>query len=171
MQVERPASSKPLIQGLGISLLLVAAVYLVTGVIFRPIMPAPIQNVYDGIYNGLLCGSGEHYQQNPFLRGAMRRNIVGEGDAWCENARGEKRDISFSEFNVAIALFTIPLISGSVLLWRSTPQTMKGAAFTSSVGGDLTSRLQELQNAYDKGLISQEEYSQTRANILKQMEK
>lgn len=176
MQVEPTASpsAKPLIRGIGISLLLVAVVYLVTGVIFRPIMPSPIQSVYDGIYNGLLCSPGEHYQQDPFLRGALRRNTVSEGDSWCENTRGEKRDISYSEFNVAIALFLIPLILGAGFVAYATP--MRWAAGSSSVfksqaGGDLSSRLQELQRAYEKGLISQEEYNQTRANLLKQMEK
>lgn len=176
MQLEPSAarSGKPLLQGIGISLLLVATLYLVTGVILRPVMPPVIQSVYDGIYNGLLCGSGEHYQQDPFLRGALRRNIVGEGDSWCENARGEKRDISFSEFNVAIALFVIPMLLGFGMVGYATPsfrRSRSSAVFKSSAGGDLSSRLQELQAAYEKGLISQDEYNRTRANLLRQMEK
>jgi hypothetical protein len=170
-----PSNGSPILRGIGISLLFVAVVYLVTGVILRPIMPPFVHSVLDGIYNGLLCGPGEHYQQDPLLRGAMRRNIVGEGDSWCENANGEMRDISFSEFNVAIALFVIPLILGSVFVARSTPNlsrsSPKSSVFRSNAGADLSSRLQELQTAYDKGLISQEEYNQTRANLLKQLEK
>ena len=169
------AGGKPFLQGFGISLLLVAVVYLITGVIFRPVMPPVVQSLYDGIYGGLLCGRDEHYQQDPFLRGALRRNTVGEGDSWCQNARDEKRDISYSEFNVAIALFLIPLIGGALLLGYATPNLMRSSTstsvFKSSAGGDLSSRLQELQLAYEKGLITQEEYDQTRANLLKQMEK
>lgn len=170
-----PSSGKPILRGIAIALLLFAVVYLVTGVIFRPIMPPPVQNILDGIYNGLLCGPGEHYQQDPFLRGALRRNIVSDGDSWCENTAGEKRDISFSEFNVAIALFLTPAVGGALLLGYATPNIMRSSTsrsvFKSGVGGDLSSRLQELQAAYEKGLISQEEYNQTRANLLKQMEK
>jgi len=169
------SNGSPFLRGIAISLLLVAVIYLVTGVIFRPIMPPFAQNIYDGIYGGLLCGRDEHYQQDPFLRGALRRNTVSEGDSWCQNARGEKRDISYSEFNVAIALFVIPLIGGALLLGYASPNIMRSSAstsvFKSAAGGDLSSRLQELQTAYEKGLLTQEEYNQTRANLLKQMEK
>lgn len=174
-QPDVPSGGKPLFRGLGFSFLVVAVIYLITGLIFRPIMPPFVQNVLDSVYGGLLCGPGEHYQQDPFLRGAMRRNIVSNGDSWCENARGEKRDISFSEFNVALALFLIPLVVGALLVGWSTPIITRSAAapsvFKSDAGGDLSSRLEELQAAYEKGLITQEEYTQTRANLLKQMEK
>ena len=172
-----PSSSggNPYLRGIGFSLLLFAVIYLITGVILRPIMPPFVQSVVDGVYGGLLCGPGEHYQQDPFLRGALRRNIVSEGDSWCETATGQKRDISFSEFNVAIALFVIPLVLGSVLVGPNTPNlsrsSPKSSVFKTNSGADLSSRLQELQTAYDKGLISQEEFNQTRANLLKQLEK
>ena len=177
MQSEPTKSTdgKLFFRGLGIILLLFSAIYLVTGVILRPIMPPVIQNVYDSIYGGLLCGSDEHYQQDPFLRGALRRNTVSKGDSWCENARGEKRDISYSEFNVAIALFVVPMLVGSLMLAKtalnSTHSSARSTVFRSAAGGDLSTRLQELQTAYDKGLITQAEYIQTRAKILEQMEK
>lgn len=177
MQSEPTKSNggKLFLRGLGIILLLFSAVYLVTGVILRPVMPPVVQTVLDGIYDGLLCGSDEHYQQDPILRGALRRNIVSEGDSWCENARGEKRDISFSEFNHAIALFVVPMVVGSLLLGKtvvnSTHTSAKSTVFRSAAGGNLSSRLEELQSAYDKGLITDAEYNQTRANLLKQMEK
>lgn len=176
MVVDKAAGSEgnAFFRGAGIVLLAFAAVFLVTGVILRPLMPSFVHAVIDGVYDGLLCGSDEVYQQAPILRGALRRNIVGMGDAWCENAAGQRRDISYSELNVAIALFTVPAVVGMFLLVRGasklTPASTS-SAFTSSVGGDLSSRLQELQNAYDKGLITEVEYQQTRANLLRQMEK
>lgn len=177
MQSEPTKSNdgKLFLRGLGIILLLFSAVYLVTGVILRPVMPPVVQTVLDGIYDGLLCAPDENYQQDPFLRGALRRNIVSEGDSWCENAGGEKRDISYSEFNLAVALFVLPMLVGSLLLGKSvlnsTHTSAKSTVFQSPAGGNLSSRLQELQSAYDKGLITDAEYNQTRANILKQMEK
>jgi hypothetical protein len=42
-------------------------------------------------------------------------------------------------------------------------------AFTGS-GSNLTNRLQQLKDAYDKGLISQQEYEQTRRTILEAMD-
>lgn len=161
------------LRGVGISLLIFAAVYLVVGVIFRPLMPSFVHTVIDGVYDGLLCGPDERYQQDPILRGALRRNVVGNGDAWCEGAGGQQRDISYSEFNLAIALFAIPAVVGMFLLMRGAVKSTASisSAFKSSVGGDLSARLQELQNAYDKGLITEAEYQQTRSNLLKQMEK
>ncbi len=161
-------------RGAGIVLLAFAAVFLVVGIILRPVMPSFVHAVIDGVYDGLLCGADETYRQDPFLRGALRRNIVGNGDAWCEDSAGQRRDISYSELNVAIALFTLPAVGGMFLLIRGAanlPVKSSSSTFTSSVGGDLSSRLQELQNAYDKGLITGAEYQQTRANLLKQMEK
>ncbi|MEZ4669950.1 MAG: SHOCT domain-containing protein [Anaerolineae bacterium] len=152
-------------------LLLFAFAYLLVGVILRPVMPAPFPALIDSMYDTLLCGPDEEYQQDPFLRGGFRRNIVGEGDAWCLNAQGVKRDISYSEFNVAIALFVVPLIAGFIIVIAAVPTPSRSSVFRSSVGGDLSARLEELQAAYDKGLISSEEYEITRQNILKQMER
>lgn len=168
------SGANPFLRGVGISLLIFAAVFLVVGVIFRPLMPPVVHAIIDGVYDALLCGADEQYHQDPLLRGALRRNIVGNGDAWCENAAGQRRDISFSEFNVAVALFALPAVVGMVLLFRGAAKSVTASpssVFKGSIGGDLSSRLQELQNAYDKGLITEAEYQQTRANLLRQMGK
>ncbi|MCA0457593.1 MAG: SHOCT domain-containing protein [Chloroflexi bacterium] len=169
------SGGKAFLRGFGISLLAIAFVYLVVGVILRPLMPSAVHRVLDGVYDTLLCGTDEDYHQNPILRGALRRNIVGTGDAWCEDVSGQRRDISYSEFNVAIALFVIPLLAGMFFILTGAGNlpaaSRPPSVFTSSAGGDLSSRLTELKSAYDKGLISQEEYEQTRANLLRQLEK
>jgi Short C-terminal domain len=168
--VKAASKRSSLWQRVGGFLLIFAFVYLVVGVIFRPIMPAPVHMLLDGVFDALLCGPDEEYQQDPFLRGTMRRNIVGAGDAWCLNPQGVKRDISYSEFNVAVALFVFPLLVGFILIIANIPTPSRARSRPSGAGNDLSARLQELKAAYDKGLITSEEYETTRQNILKQME-
>lgn len=157
---------------LGGFLLIFAFIYLVVGVIFRPIMPAPVHMLLDGVFDMLLCGPDEEYQQDSSLRGALRRNTVGTGDAWCLNAQGVKRDISYSEFNVAVVLFVLPLLLGFFLLFVGISAPLGRASSSGIQGGssDLSRRLEELKHAYEKGLITHDEYELTRRNILKQME-
>lgn len=154
-------------------LLALASVYLLLGVILRPIVPPPVHAVLDGVYDALLCGPDETYQQDPFLRGALRRNTVSTGDAWCLSTGGVKRDISYSEFNVAIALFLVPLLLGFSLLMVGIAGSSFGTPRQRTQTGrsDLSTRLTELKAAFDQGLITRDEYEVTRQNILKQMEK
>jgi hypothetical protein len=152
-------------------LLIFAFGYLAVGIIFRPLMPDFIHSVIDGVYDLTLCGPDERYEQDPFLRGAMRRNMVGEGDAYCVNERGEQRDISYSEFNLAIVLFVIPAALGAVLAARGLatvpgrpPRRTQG-----TVDSNLSTKLRELQDAYDQGLITKEEFDSTRKNLLENL--
>jgi hypothetical protein len=161
--------------GCGCLLLILAFGYLAVGVILRPIMPDAVHGVLDGIFDALLCGPDEQYQQDPFLRGAMRRHIVGEGDTWCENAIGERRDISWAEFNVAIVLFVAPVTVGAVLAARGLPdmagkQPTRVSSYAADNKSSLSDKLRELDEAYRDGLITQAEYEQTREGILKGME-
>jgi hypothetical protein len=161
------SKQKSWLGGCGCLLLILGFGYLVVGVILRPIMPDAVHGVIDGVFDTLLCGPDEQYQQDPFLRGTMRRNIVGEGDSWCENAAGQQRDVSWAEFNVAIVLFVVPAAVGAVLAARglaSVPSRRK----VPSVGAErtLSDRLRELDEAYQNGLITQAEYERAREGLL-----
>jgi hypothetical protein len=160
--------------GCGCLLLILAFGYLVVGVILRPIMPDAVHGVIDGVFDALLCGPDEQYQQDPFLRGAMRWHIVGEGDAWCETAAGQRRDISWAEFNVAIVLFVVPVTVGAVLAARGLGNVSSGKPVgvpsTANNQSSLSDKLRELDEAYRNGLITQMEYEQTREGMLKGME-
>jgi hypothetical protein len=158
--------------GCGCLLLIFAFGFLVAGVILRPIMPNFVHSMIDGMYDIVLCSPDERYEQDPFLRGAMRRNIVGEGDAYCINERGERRDISYSEFNLAIALFVIPAGIDAVLAAKGSaavPRRPQRSA-AEAPGSSLSAKLRELQDAYDQGLITKKEFDSTRQNLLNNIE-
>lgn len=140
------------------------------------------------LFKDLYCGPGETVRQMVSTSGGSLMTVNGRGVFYvCVNDAGTGRDIT-DKVALTIGLaFAVPFVVGLLLFLSGIFGMVRGAAlraaasvdviglhrmlygtggFTPRRGGDLTDRLEEIKEALDKGLISQEEYNRLRRRIL-----
>ncbi|MEZ4670097.1 MAG: SHOCT domain-containing protein [Anaerolineae bacterium] len=139
-----------------------------------------------------LCQSGEKLITPEFSTRPQAPQAGLTGFFYCVDDGGNRRDVTQEYFSgtfdqmftvlpgwatagfTGIALFCLGLpllILGAVLSLRgqNRPATITIPVPTNAPPADLSERLRQLDEAYEKGLISQEKYDEVRNQILDQM--
>lgn len=168
---------------LGIVLMVVSVVVM----IFMLQDPAGQPALAD-LFKDLHCGPGETVRQTVSTGGGSLMTINERGVFYaCVNDAGTARDITDKVALTVGLSFAAPFTVGLLLFLSGIFGMVRGAAlraaaavdviglhrmlygtggFTPVRGGGLTDRLEEIKEALDKGLISQEEYDRLRRRIL-----
>jgi hypothetical protein len=171
---------KRIILAVVLDLISIAALFVFLG--FPGTDTPPVKN----FLQSLLCETGET------LRAETHSGVDSDGDMvtstnyFCQpfGGDGPERDVTGKSVLMAIAAFLVPFgismllfFSGGFSLkkrYAGSMTSMMGqfeslSASAAGVGGNPTERLKALKQAYDQGLISEDEYERKRQDVLKTM--